>query len=285
VFRLGPVTVHVATQAGPRIVGYARSDGPQLFASLPGATVAHPGSGEFRFLGGHRLWRSPEVPSITYHPDDTPVRIVEDRDGFTVSGGRDGDGIVRTISVVQRGPYTVVDHQFENLGPARVRTALWAITQLVPGGVAILPERLDPVDETGVLPNRRIVVWPYTDLSGPEIEFTPGAVIVHATSSAAKTKIGLPNSRGWIAYALDGELFVKWSSLNNEHGTYPDHGASAQCYRDERFLELETVGQLVWLDPGDVSVHREVWRLDSLGDTPIGYATASLPSAPEGIVV
>jgi len=254
-----------------------------LFASLPDAAVAHPDSGEFRFLGGHRLWRSPEVPSTTYQPDDTPVRIVEEVNGFTVSGGRDGDGIMRTISVVQRGPYTVVDHRFENLGMARVHTALWAITQLAPGGVAILPERLDPVDEFGVLPNRTVVAWPYTDLSSPEIVFESGAVIVHATSSAVKTKIGVPNSRGWLAYALDGELFVKWSPIHDEHGIYPDFNASAQCYRDERFIELETVGQLASLDPGDVSVHREVWRLVAIGDAPIGSATASLPTSPEGI--
>ena len=56
---LGPVEVSFAVNAGPRILGYARHGGPQLFASLPDDVIEHPAIGTYRFLGGHRLWRAP----------------------------------------------------------------------------------------------------------------------------------------------------------------------------------------------------------------------------------
>ena len=283
VFELGPVKISVATQAGPRIVGYSRIHGPQLFASLPGTVLSHPDAGVFRFLGGHRLWRSPEVPASTYQPDDLPVEITATDDGLTVRGEADRDGVVKTFSVSQRGSYTIVDHQLENRGARAVQLAPWAITQLAPGGVAVLPEPLDLVDPDGVLPNRRLVIWPYTDLASAEVEFAIDCVLVHATDNEAKTKIGIPNTRGWLAYVLGDELFVKWSALHDDDAQYSDFGASAQCYRDERFIELETLGPLVVLDPGLSVAHREVWQLQQVGDRPLNQIIASLPNTPEGI--
>jgi hypothetical protein len=282
-FEFGPVEISVATQAGPRIVGYSRKQGPQLFASLPDTVLSHPDSGVFRFLGGHRLWRSPEVPASTYDPDDLPVEITATEDGLTVKGEADRDGIVKTLSISQRGSYTTVDHQLENLGTGAIQVAPWAITQLTPGGVAALPESFEPVDADGVLPNRRLVLWPYTDLASAEVEFAFDCVIVHATGSEAKTKIGIPNTRGWLAYALGDEMFVKWSALHGDDSQYSDFGASVQCYRDQRFIELETLGPLVVLDPGSSVVHREVWQLQQMGDQPFGQLLASLPNTPEGI--
>jgi hypothetical protein len=283
IFDLGPVDVCVATQAGPRIVGYSRKDGPQFFASVPDATVSHPDGGVFRFLGGHRLWRSPEVPASTYFPDDTPVEITATDDGFSVKGQADRDGIVKTISVSQRDAFTIVDHQFENLGARSVEAAPWAITQLVTGGMAILPEPIGPADVNGVLPTRRLVLWPYTDMVSPEVEFTFEGVVIHSTDNEVKTKLGMPNTRGWLAYMLDDELFVKWSRLHDGSERYADFGASAQCYRDERFIELETLGPLAVLAPGSSVGHREVWQLLQLGDRSLDQVLASLPSTPEGI--
>jgi len=283
VFDLGPVEITVATQAGPRILGYSRKHGAQLFASLPDTVIRHADAGVFRFLGGHRLWRSPEVPASTYQPDDTPVLITEDQSGFTVEGKADPDGVTKSLSVSQRGPFTIVGHTLENRGMSDALVAPWAITQLVPGGTAVLPEQLEPADVDGVLPNRRLVVWPYTDLSSAEIEFAADRVVLHATDSETKTKIGLPNRRGWLAYSLGAELFIKWSPLHDDDVRYPDFGASVQCYRDERFIELETLGPLVVLDPGSSVVHREVWQLLHLGDRPLNDVLASLPNTPEGI--
>jgi len=271
--------VEVALDAGPRILGFARRGGPQLFATLPDAVIDHPAVGPFRFLGGHRLWRAPEEPVVTYAPDDQPVWISELDGGLEVVGQPDSDGVTKTITAVASGDFLIVDHELRNEGPARVRCAPWAITQLAPGGTAHLPQARDAIDADGVLPNRTLVLWPYTDLADQSIRFTRSQVLV--AGSGRKAKIGLSNRRGWTAYHNDEELFVKWSPLHRDGDHYVDHGASVQCYRDDRFVELESLGPLAVLAPGEETSHREVWSLLPTAIAGLEDVLESLPPVPE----
>ena len=135
----------VVLDAGPRVLGYSRRGGPQLFASLPGEVIEQPGGAAFSFVGGHRLWRAPEVPRVTYRSDSYPVAIDRLDRGVRLTGAPDGEGVAKTISLHQRGAITVVDHTLLNAGRAPIRCAAWAITQLTPGGVAVLPQPLAPL--------------------------------------------------------------------------------------------------------------------------------------------
>lgn len=278
---LGPVGVDFAVNAGPRIIGYARHGGPQLFASLPDDVIEHPAVGTYRFLGGHRLWRAPEEPAITYEPDDTPVTVTIMDAGFELVGTLGADAIVKAISVSQHGGFTIVDHELRNEGWTPVRLAPWAITQLVPGGTAYLPQQRVTADEDGVLPNRHIVLWPYTDLSDPEVTISQDQVTVYASDRPSKSKVGVPNRLGWIAYALGDELFVKWSALHRDSELYVDRGVSAECYRDERFIEMETLGPLVTVQPGKRAMHREIWTLLDVSEDTVPDVLESLPAEPE----
>lgn len=280
VMSLGPVEATVVVNRGPRIVGFARSGGPQLFAVLPDEVIDHSDVGTFSFLGGHRLWRAPEIPAVTYQPDDEPVAVDQRGDGVWLTGAPDADGIVKVISLRQREELTMVDHTLRHDGTEPVRCAAWAITQLTVGGFAVLPQSLEPVDADGVLPNRSIVLWPYTDPSAPEIEFGSREVRVTASSRQAKTKIGQENRRGWIAYVVGNELFVKWGPPHRDDREYADRGSSVECYRDERFLELESLSPLTTLLPGHELHHREIWMLADLTDTQLDDALASLPVEP-----
>jgi len=278
---LGPVEISIVVNAGPRILGYSRHGGPQLFASLPDDVIEHPAIGTYRFLGGHRLWRAPEVPAIAYEPDDVPVEVTLTDTGCELVGRLGVDAIVKAISVSQHGEFTIVDHELRNEGWTPVRCAPWAITQLVPGGTAYLPQQRVPADEDGVLPNRHIVLWPYTDLSMPEVTISQEQVTVFASDRSSKSKVGLPNRAGWIAYALGDEVFVKWSALHRDRELYIDRGVSVECYRDERFIEMETLGPLVTLQPGKRAVHREIWTLLDVSEDTVPDVLESLPVEPE----
>jgi hypothetical protein len=278
---LGPVAISIATSAGPRILTYARPGGPQLFASLPTEAIEHPAVGSYRFLGGHRLWRGPEVPAITYAPDDHPVTITEHEGGVEIVASPDTESVTKIITVTQTGAFTIVDHELRNDGWTPIRCAPWAITQFTPGGTAYLPQAVGPLDEDGVLPNRNIVLWPYTDPSSPEITIRDDEVTVHASDRVSKSKLGVSNRRGWVAYESGGELFVKWSALHRDGDLYVDFGASVQCYRDERFIELETLGPKVTVQPGKSAVHRETWMLRGVSDGALRDVLESLPAVPE----
>lgn len=282
-FELGGIGVTVALDAGPRILGFSRHHGPELFAAVPDAVIESP-AGRLSLLGGHRLWRAPEVPSVTYRPDDTPVTVDRFADGVRLEGSADGDGITKTIELRQRGDFAVVDHALSNHGNHTVRAAGWAITQLTPGGTAVIPQARDPADADGVLPNRTIVLWPYTDPAAPEMDIRSEEIRVQGSRSQQRAKIGTANRRGWLAYALGNEVFVKWAPLHDDTLDYADLGASVQCYRDHRFLELETLSPLTVLGPGQSLRHRETWRLFDLQDRDLEELLASLPDQPTEFV-
>jgi len=282
-FDLGSVRMEIASNAGPRITAYTKSGGQSFFASLGDAGIDGFAGRFYRFVGGHRLWRAPEVPAVTYQPDDSDVQIVENSTGIDVAGYPDPDGVTKHFSIAQDRQYTIVEHRLVNNGPATVSTAPWAITQLPPGGTAVLPSLAEPVDQAGLLPNRTLVVWPYTDLGAPEITFGIDAITVEGTERRSKMKIGQANRRGWMAYVMNDQAFVKWSSVHDDSAVYPDLGASNQCYRDERFLELETLGPVAELAPGNATTLTEVWTIVDIEDETAHNALARLPRQPEGI--
>jgi hypothetical protein len=284
VIQLDDVEVIVVLDAGPRVLGYSRRGGPQLFASLPGEVIEQPGGAAFSFVGGHRLWRAPEVPRVTYRSDSYPVAIDRLDRGVRLTGAPDGEGVAKTISLHQRGAVTVVDHTLLNAGRAPIHCAAWAITQLTPGGVAVLPQPLAPSDPNAVLPNRLIVLWPYTDPAAPEIALGASEVRVHASAMRTRAKVGQPNRRGWMAYILGSEVFVKWSPLHDDALAYVDFGATIECYRDHRFLELESLSPLTELAPGAALHHREVWTLIELRGRSPEEVLASLPEQPAEMI-
>jgi hypothetical protein len=66
--------------------------------------------------------------------------------------------------------------------------------------------------------------------------------------------------RGWVAHWREGVLFVK-RAHHDEEAAYADMGASGQVYSHVDFTELETLGPLTDLGPGQAAVHREDWEV------------------------
>ena len=87
----GGVTVMVTTSVGPRVLGLTGGEG-NVMAVLPGAGLERPDGGRFSFIGGHRLWAAPEIPEVTYQPDDRPCAAAEVDGGVRVEAPTDGAG-------------------------------------------------------------------------------------------------------------------------------------------------------------------------------------------------
>jgi hypothetical protein len=265
----------VALSAGPRILGFRKVDGLQLFASLPALTLVVDGGPAFNFYGGHRLWVAPEVPAVTYAADDDPVSIdVDDVAGTAqIVAPADTAGWEKSImlQVVEDG--VIVDHLLRNTSGAVHEAAPWAITQLAVGGVAMIP--LGSRDSDEFQPDRSLVVWPYTRWDDPLLSIADRHIEVVATRSDP-LKIGTALRRGWLAYRLADQLFVK-RAVHPAGAILTDLGASGQCYCNDAFLELETLGALAHLAPGAIVRHREVWEIHSVpADIPLAVIAGEL---------
>jgi len=253
----------VTQSVGPRVIGLALPGGDNLFAELPGVTIPCPGAGDYSLRGGHRLWYAPEHPPRTYLPDDAPVTVAGVARGIRVTQPVEVQtGVQKSLTVTLPGgeARVVVDHTLHNLGREPVELAPWAITQLRPGGTAILPQAPAPVDEYGVLPNRRIALWPYTPVNARHIRWGDRYLFIEATMEDGALKIGFPNPVGWLGYAIGETLFVKGAVYRSD-AAYFDGGSSGECYCNPHFLELETLGPRVSLAPGESVTHREAWTV------------------------
>ncbi|MBT8250702.1 MAG: hypothetical protein KJN81_10610 [Acidimicrobiia bacterium] len=245
----------VVTTEGPlRVFGFRRIDGPSLFVELPELTVSS-GTGTYPILGGHRLWIAPENPDTTYAAEASGSVVVEHDDGIGLVAAADAIGLVKSIRIRVGNAGFVVEHAVTNAGDEPIELAPLAIPQLLPGGLGYLTLDLAPSDPHGLQASDRIVVWPYTEPG--ELRFERNRVIVTA-ERVGPTKVGVGMTGGWLAYRFEDELFVKRSQKGS--GTYLDQGAAGQCYCNELFLELETLGPVVGLEPGLSTSHSETWN-------------------------
>lgn len=253
----------ITQSAGPRLIRLSLRDGQNLLAELPGVQLDCPGAGMLNLWGGHRLWHAPEMRRRTYLPDNDPLTVVEIEKGLQVTQPTERQtGIQKSMRVTlpDQTAQVVIDHCLKNEGMWPVELAPWAITQLKPGGVAILPQITTEADPDGLLPNRRLALWPYTDVASPHIQWGNRFILVHATMQDQALKLGFPNPAGWLAYHIGQTLFVKQAAYQAQ-ADYFDFGSSHECYCRAEFIELETLGPRTRLAPGETVTHRETWRL------------------------
>ena len=175
-------------------------------------------------------------------------------------------GTQRSIAVRVLGPMRLaVEHRVTNTSDRSQRLAPWAITMMAAGGRAWLPLLTGPFDAGGFQAQRNIVLWPYTRLADPRLQLADGALEVRTDRPEllaidAPVKVGTSGRRGWVAHWRDGLLLVK-RARHDEKATYADMGASAQVYANPTNTELETLGPLVDLAPGEGTEHREDWEV------------------------
>ena len=256
-------------QEALRIMGLTPAGKTNLLADISDASPVPTPYGDFRFLGGHRLWHSPEAMPRTYIPD-TPVTITELSDGIVLDTKTEpGTGIRKRIEIhlASDKPSFTLIHTLINEGMWAVELAPWAITQFRLGGTVILPIPVGNVDEAGLLANRQISLWPYARFNDPRVQWDDEFILFNADALLPPFKIGYYNPYGWLAYWLDGVLFRKTFGAQIDVN-YPDSNCNAEMYCNDQFVELESLGPLGKLEPyGSVS-HIEMWEvsqsLDSL---------------------
>jgi hypothetical protein len=126
----------------------------------------------------------------------------------------------------------------------------------------LLPKGEHPRD---LLPGFSLVQWPYTDLSLKCWTISRSFIGLNAAEVDQPQKIGLSDWRGWLAYWVDGQTFVKYTTPGIG-GEFPDFGSRMEVFSDGKFLELETLGALSDIEPKQTVQHEEYWTV--LADLP-----------------
>ncbi len=271
----------VTTSVGPRVVSLRSTAGKarNLFLEFP---PNEPRANGYLLRGGHRLWHSPEHIVRTYQPDDEALAVSLLPKGVALTQPvEERTGIVKAMALEVLGDATIkVTHTLTNRGLWAVECAPWALTMLRPGGYGVLPLLPKGDHSSGdLLPNYALVPWTYTDLTLPVWQMHRDFIGIDVAQAPHAQKLGITNYPGWSAYWNQGTTFVKYAPVL-AGATYPDLGCAFEAFTNGALIELETLGRLARLAPGESASHVEYWTvLDGLAKPATNPAFGRLAAA------
>jgi hypothetical protein len=272
-YRLSNETIElvVTTDVGPRIIWFGFSGGTNVFKNYD-EMLGKTGGDEWRIYGGHRLWHAPEGQPRTYEPDNLPVKI-ENLGTFIrlVQDPEKTTRIEKQIDIYLDPVHAEVKlvHRLINHNLWAVELAPWALSVMAPGGKAIVPfPKRGSHTDGDLLPSNTITLWPYTYMSDPRWTWGKKYMLLQSQEgNEIAQKAGTNVTDGWAAYVNQGLLFVKYFDFNPAFD-YADMGCNVETFTNEAMLELETLGPLCWLEPGETVEHVEIWKLFADVPTP-----------------
>lgn len=260
----GEVELIVTGDIGPRIMRYAFVGGRNFFKEFT-ESLGKSGEPAWVARGGHRIWGAPEDAVRTYAPDNGPVRI-EIKDGVleATEPVEALTGLEKQIVVKlsPQGSGVEVLHRIKNAGKQPLDLAPWALTMMAQGGVGIhgFPPRGKHPEV--LYPTNPLVMWAFSNLSDHRWHYTRKYLMLHQDpTNAEPTKLGSFNKNTWAAYSLGDGLFIKHYTAQDSPKNYPDFGCSFETFTNADFLELETLGPVQHLKPGESLQHVERWTL------------------------
>lgn len=263
----GSIEIYVTIDFGPRIIRCAFVGGENFmkedkdFALVNDITDSKFNDNTFYIRGGHRFWISPEAFPRTYYPDNNSVSYAQcgDKVIFTQDEQVANElSLSLEIKMDAQKDEIEINHIAKNTGYWTKVFSMWPITVMADGGTEIIPQN---ITDTGLLPNRNLVLWSYTNISDSRASFGDKYITLVQNTKADKAfKIGLFQQRPWAAYFHHGDMFVKKYSIDPD-GKYPDFGCSYETYTNKSILEMETLSRLVNVMPNESVCHKETWLI------------------------
>ncbi len=256
----GKISLVATLDFGPRIIRFGFTDEEnELCDNSPIAVKS--GYGEWRMFGGHRLTHSPENVPRTYMPDDKPVEYIPVSNGIRLTQESETWTQIRKEMEItfEAGKNSVnILQRLTNNNAWPVELAVWGITVMAQGGREIIPLAQK---DTGSLPNRSLVLWPYSDIKDRRFHLLDRYILLEQDPEAEEAfKIGINNENGWVAYLNHNNLFVKrceYAAGKN----YPDFGVSYETYVNDAVLEMEFLSPIEKMDINESLTLVETWEL------------------------
>jgi hypothetical protein len=247
--------VDFLTTVGPRIIGlYSKQAEIELLA--PSFDMHWPTPhGEYYLYGGHRIWKAPE-DSFYNCPEDN-VSVIDENNRVTLRNSVDASGLQKEITFCLDENCVRLTHQLIWQGEKPIELAPWTITQVPLGGLAVLPQT-DLCE--GSAPTRNLALFPYASIQDARLEVHDDMILVRGCADPKAFKLGNYNPFGWAAYMLEKALFIKHFPVS-DFRMLPDMGSNVEVYVRDAYLELETLGKLTSLNPGEAVAFDETWEV------------------------
>lgn len=267
----GVIEAYVTIDIGPRIIKFGYVNGQNLMNSHRSEMAPrcdkefcdYFGDGRrWENLGGHRIWTSPESYPETYYPDLEPVQYTVTKDGAVFTPKPETEnGLAKSLEIKMDADDSnmQVIMNVKNISNEAKQFSVWGLTVSEKKGTVIVKMN---DNDTGLLSNRIISVWPYTDMSDKRIYWGNKYVTVTQDPESTKPlKLGFDLNCGTAYYVLGEDVFCKRYETNHPEGNYPDNGCSFEVYTNETIIEVESLGELKTIAPGETNTLIESWSL------------------------
>lgn len=257
------IKLEYLTEASLRLIRLVyKPTGLNLFAETPEANF-DTGHGPYFLRGGHRLWVTPETWDLTYADEVHSIQVEASANSLVLKQTGSAPYFIYKEIRVEMDPREGRLHLVQSIRNDSTKTVHcgpWGLSMMAPGGDVIVPTRPQGRAETGLLPDRGLVLWPYTRLQDPRLEILDDSVRVHTNTLDQTFKIGLRSPQGWLAYLYKGVAFVLRSPFDMT-AHYPDFGCNAEVYTNGVFVELEVLAGQAGLEPGAWLHLEEDWEV------------------------
>lgn len=251
----------VTVDVGPRIIFYGYDGGENIFFEDSQDSINRDsdfirenlkGKGIWHIYGGHRLWKSPEYED-TYYPDNAPVEVVERGNVVDfISEAESTTGLKKVMSIEMHDDgNATVTHSMENVSDKNTPpVAIWTLSVMDKGAEAVIPLS---EEDTGLLPNRNLVLWSYTDIKDERFTLTDSELRVKQNVEIKKAfKLGTFIQKA-VAVNIKGMQFKL--DFDVKEGDFADYSCNLECYTCDKMLEIETLSPLTVIEPGQILTH------------------------------
>jgi len=142
-----------------------------------------------------------------------------------------------------------INYQIKNISSKPKSVGPWEVTRVPSGGVVLFPQ-----GESGNVPKSTLI----PDLQKDGINW----ISVSTVPIDNNVKLFSTASEGWLAYVVDGLLFIKQFPDIKPVKYSPEQG-EVEIYfnKDKSYIELENQGEYGLLQPGKTLNYRVKWRL------------------------
>jgi len=258
----GEVELIVTGDVGPRIIRFGFINDINMFGEIDGGQGGV-GEDEWMIRGGHRFWLAPEEKPLSYELDNSTVEFHDIENGIkTVQKVGDISGVQKILEIVLNPNKNEVRvlHTIVNKSDVVVERAPWALSVMATGGTEYIPMPVHIAHSDRLTHNQEWSLWGYTHFNDPRWNFMEKYVTLTQDVNRTPTKLGIKHREGWVGYLLQDKLFVKYFGCDDD-AVYPDAGMNFETFTNQEFLEIESLGGIVKLAPGESVSHQEIWHL------------------------
>lgn len=210
----------------------------------------------WRVYGGHRLWAAPESEK-SYYPDNDPISYEILENGVRLTQKVDPWlQIEKSITLTLENGGARLEHSIKNVSGREMTIGSWGVSTFA-GGEA---EMFFGGGTPGALnPERSLSVWGTSDLS--RVRFAQNKIYAKHAPHMGTFKIGFFSPEGRAALCAFGQKLTLTFGAEKD-GVYPDGGCNFELYMDAHVMELEALGKMTVLQPGECACHWEEWRCE-----------------------